>query len=138
MVYTHLYYMWDSFMLLLHLAQPTHTQCNVCKLYRRLQFDCNSEVKKIIACEDDMDSIIVEVRMYCKITFPFIYHKLQPGQWSTYAQSQDGNLFFYYCPPGYCQCFLNTSVSDSSCVNVYVNTDPDRQCVCGRKGNWHA
>ena len=58
---------------------------------------------------------------------------LQSGQWSTFVEDKNSNLFIYYCPPGYCRCFLNTSVGSSSCVNVYVNSDPDRQCVCGRK-----
>ena len=44
------------------------------------------------------------------------------------------NVQFYSCPPGYCQCFLNTSVGTSRCASVYRNSDPDQQCVCDRKG----
>lgn len=52
-----------------------------------------------------------------------------------YSPVEPGNLFIYACPPGFCQCYLNTSVGDSSCINVYTNSDPNLQCGCNRKGN---
>ena len=60
----------------------------------------------------------------------------QTGQWGVRVAGAVPNLHFYPCPPGYCQCFLNTSVGVSSCVYVYRNSDPDQQCACGRSGEW--
>ena len=56
----------------------------------------------------------------------------QNGHW---AMETNGSMFFHVCPPGYCRCFLNTSYGIKSCLNMFTNSDPDRQCVCGRKGN---
>ena len=59
---------------------------------------------------------------------------LQTGQWALRVKGKHPNLYFYTCPPGYCQCFFNTSIGHTACVHVYSNTQPDRQCACDRKG----
>ena len=59
---------------------------------------------------------------------------LQTGQWAVRVKGKHPNLYFYTCPPGYCQCFFNTSIGPTACVHVYSNTQPDRQCGCDRKG----
>ena len=53
-----------------------------------------------------------------------------------HVEDNSVGLFFHLCPSGYCRCYFNTSIGISSCANVYVNSDPDRQCVCERKGKW--
>ena len=89
----------------------------------------------ILLCEDDQDSIIIEVRssLYKRIYFAISYSK-QKDHWAIHVEDDSVGLFFHLCPSGYCRCYFNTSIGISSCANVYVNSDPDRQCVCERKG----
>ena len=51
-----------------------------------------------------------------------------------HVEDDSVGLFFHLCPSGYCRCYFNTSIGISLCANVYVNSDPDRQCICERKG----
>lgn len=61
----------------------------------------------------------------------------QYGKWAVYVPSSTPNLRFYPCPPGYCRCTTDTSMSGdgTTCVYTYTNSDPDRQCSCSRKGD---
>ena len=44
------------------------------------------------------------------------------------------NMEFYSCPAGYCRCSYDKSVDNTTCIYSYSHSDPDLQCVCGRKG----
>ena len=103
-----------------------------------LECQCEKNDRQIINCEDDQDTIIVEVAGLWVIT-PSMCIPLysQEGHWGAAvmdASNYHYDLFLYPCPPGYCKCSQNTSLGPSSCAFTYTNSDPDAQCVCGRQG----
>ncbi|XP_019852697.1 PREDICTED: uncharacterized protein LOC109582431 [Amphimedon queenslandica] len=78
---------------------------------------CDMNQDQVLACEKDQDAIVIKSHM-----------------WATHVYNQTPNLFLYECPPGYCQCFFNTSLGESQCAYSYSNSYPDKQCACGRTG----
>ena len=74
------------------------------------------------------------------IVIPFTIHihtYIQQGKWAVFLPSaEEVNLEFYACPAGYCRCRRNTSFGNDTCVYSYINTDPDLQCISGRRGEF--
>jgi len=53
------------------------------------------------------------------------------------AHFPDKNLVVYPCPTGYCNCILqHNNLGEDVCSFAYFNGDPDKQCVCERKGQY--
>ena len=67
----------------------------------------------------------------------YIHTYIQQGKWAVFLPSaEEVNLEFYACPAGYCRCRRNTSFGNDTCVYSYINTDPDLQCISGRRGEF--
>ena len=129
-------------------------------------------MEKVIHCEEDQDSIIIEVRdvtskafmstyypqlesfsepccstyclqKHCYELYPYFGNVVsaclcvQGGFWVVTTPSTEAQAYlmhFYTCPAGYCRCVQNSSLSMQNCVYLYVNSNPDAQCSCNRKG----
>ena len=138
-----------------------------------LQCQClEQSMEKVIHCEEDQDSIIIEVRdvtskafmstyfpqlesfsesccstyclqKHCYELYPYFGNVVsaclcvQGGFWVVTTPSTEAQAYlmhFYTCPAGYCRCVQNSSLNMQNCVYLYVNSNPDAQCRCNRKG----
>ncbi|XP_064396716.1 uncharacterized protein LOC135343670 isoform X3 [Halichondria panicea] len=85
------------------------------------------DIPEVVECEDDQDSVIIKVSGEYQIS-------LRDSYWAGYVEAGTPNLFFHPCPPGYCQCSLNSSLGPQKCVYTYTHSNQDLQCTPEREG----